>query len=255
MADNNDSLSVLQQMAGQNQAAPAPDAQAAPQDSLAVLQQVSGTTPINMTGPNGEKVQIPQNQVNDARAKNYAVSPDNPGVQRMATPDGKITYALPDEVEKFVASGHTPIQPDNNYRVMPLPGEDFQDVAKRAMNVAKALGTEGQQKAEQSEFETDKKNLKSPDPRRNPLVAAPILGVGIPAAEVGLAELGGAGMSVLRAAGPPVAQFARQVGGEIVKKYAGQTTAKVTADLLVKGAGAVGLGYLAKLGFGGLVGH
>src|SRR6185437_3603825 len=45
-----------------------------------------------MQGPQGEMKWVPEAQVSQARQANYAVTPDNAGVQRMATPQGQLTY-------------------------------------------------------------------------------------------------------------------------------------------------------------------
>lgn len=104
-----------------------------------------------MQGPDGSQNYVAQDRVDAARQANYAVSPDNPNVQKMVTPDGRITYALPDEVQKFQASGHTKIAPDGRFEVQPLPGEESTDTMQRAANVAKALGPEGMEQSLKAE--------------------------------------------------------------------------------------------------------
>src|SRR5689334_9794003 len=64
---------------------------------------------VKMTAPNGNSVTVDRPKVDEMRKQNYAVSADNPGAVRMATPQGQLTYALPGEVESFKASGHVPI--------------------------------------------------------------------------------------------------------------------------------------------------
>lgn len=63
-------------------------------------------TVVSMVGPQGDKQQVPVENVTAMRQKNYAVTPDNPGVTKMSSPEGKTTYALPSEVDQFKASGH-----------------------------------------------------------------------------------------------------------------------------------------------------
>lgn len=170
MADQNDSLSVLQSVAANNnQAAPAPSAQASQgQDSLSVLKAVSGTTPINMVGPKGEKQQVAPPDVASMRQKNFAVTSDNPNVQKMATADGKIAYVLRNEVTSFEDNGATQILPDGRFTVKNLrsDGSEFPDsvpdVRTRAVNVIKALGPEETHKAIEAEkkYWTSKEGLK-----------------------------------------------------------------------------------------------
>lgn len=159
--------------------APAPAGQPAQQDDLtARLQQVSGTAPVSMTGPNGEQVQVPQNQVDDMRSKNYAVN-SSKDTQLMITPDGKLTNALPDEVDKFKASGHVLVKPDGTFTVDPLPGEDNTDTMARAAKIGKAV-TPAMIAAEKAKM--------TPARIATTLVAAPAIGVGTAAGIAGLGE-------------------------------------------------------------------
>lgn len=120
MADQNDSLSVLQSVAGNNQsqAAPAPSAQAQQgQDSLSVLKSVSGNTPINMVGPNGEKQQVAPANVAAMRQKNFALTPENPGVVKAVDYNsGRVNYIMPQEVEDFHNAGSAIVQSDGSIR-------------------------------------------------------------------------------------------------------------------------------------------
>lgn len=122
--------------------------------------------------------------------------------EKMVSPDGQIHFVSPSEVDALQAAGHTLIQPNGNYRVMPMPDESFSEVAQRAMNVAKALGPEAQQQAIQSEGRTNIQNLKSADPRRNPLVAAPLIGF---TGAAGLTGLGEGGLALFGPSAVPVA--------------------------------------------------
>ena len=123
---------------------------------------------INMVGPRGEQVVVLQPHVSDMRKQNFAVTPDNPGVQKMVTADGKVAYALPHEVQDFEDNGATKILPDGRFEVKNLrsDGSEFPDsvpdVRERAVNVAKALGAEQMKKsvAAEQEYWTSKEGLK-----------------------------------------------------------------------------------------------
>lgn len=193
MGDN--LTSVFQQLATQKQGgsqAAAPAANAAPGatgDNLTdVFRQVSGTTPIAMIGPNGEQKQVPISQVDAMRQQKFAIAPQ-PGVQRMATPDGQLTYALPGEVDKFKASGHVPIQDNGYYQVEPLPGEYGVDTMARAAKIAKNLPPDVIKQG----IEAEKKTFTAKRIAAN-LIGGPVVaGVVLPAAIAGGGELAGAG--------------------------------------------------------------
>jgi hypothetical protein len=132
----------------------------------------SGFKPaVKMVGPDGAAGYVSQDKVDSARQANFAIAPDHPGAQKMVTPDGKITYALPNEVQQFEASGHTLIHPDGRFEVKPLPNtssgimgneEDNTEVMKRASNVSRALGKEQMDRSMQAEqnWWTSKEGLK-----------------------------------------------------------------------------------------------
>jgi hypothetical protein len=140
---------------------------------------------VNMQGQDGKTVRVPPSQVADMRKGNYAVQPDNPGAQKMVTPDGKITYALPNEVQQFEASGHTKIAPDGRFEVKPLPGEDSTATMQRAVNVGRALGPQQMQQSMQAEknWWTSKEGLKDE--------AAGLVNVGAAGVETAAALAGG----------------------------------------------------------------
>jgi hypothetical protein len=108
-------------------------------------------TATKMIDTQGTPRWMPTDAVNDARQHNYAVHPENPGAQKMVTPGGQITYALPNEVQQFEASGHTKIAPDGRFEVKPLPGEDSTATMQRAVNVGRALGPEQMQQSMNAE--------------------------------------------------------------------------------------------------------
>lgn len=125
--------------------------------------QAAGYKPaVKMTGPDGSANYVAQDRVDAARQSNFAVAPDHPGAQKMVTPDGRITYALPNEVQQFEASGHTKIAPDGRFEVRPLPGEDSTATMQRAVNVGRALGPQGMDKAMTAErnWWTSKEGMK-----------------------------------------------------------------------------------------------
>jgi len=169
MADQNDSLSVLQSLAQSSQQQQTQNsAQSQAPNSLAVLQQISNNTPVTMVGPKGEKTQVSANDVTSMRQKNYAISPDTPGAQQMVTADGKIAYVLPNEVTNFEDNGATHILPDGRFLVKNLRSNNTEfpdsipDVRERAVNVAKALGDEQMKKsvAAEQKYWTSKEGLK-----------------------------------------------------------------------------------------------
>jgi hypothetical protein len=123
---------------------------------------------VAMVGPDGTKQQITPANVASMRQKNFALSPDNPGVQKVATADGKLAYVLPNEVINFEDNGATHILPDGRFTVKNLrsDGSEFPDsvpdVRTRAVNVVKALGPEETHKAIEAEkkYWTSKEGLK-----------------------------------------------------------------------------------------------
>lgn len=176
-----DLTSRLAALSGGN--APAQTGQAGQTDDLTSrLQQVSGTAPVSMTGPKGEQVQVPASQVDSMRAQNYAVNP-GPNTKLMITPEGKLTHALPDEVDKFKASGHVLVQPDGTFTVEPLPGEDNTDTMARAAKIGKAVTPDM--------IAAEKQKL-TPARVATTLVAAPVMGAVGTAGVTGIGEGAGA---------------------------------------------------------------
>lgn len=155
--------------------------------------QAAGFKPaVKMQGPDGNQSYVAQDRVDAARQSNYAVTPDNPGVQRMATPQGKLTYALPGEADAFKASGHVPIADSGNFRVDPLEGEAPTDTMARAAAIAKNLPPDVMKKA----IESEGKTMTAKRIATN-LVAAPIIGAVGAAGLVGGSEALGAGSAAL----------------------------------------------------------
>jgi hypothetical protein len=148
------------------------------------LQAATGTAPINMVGPDGSHVQVPANRVDEMRSKNFAITPQ-PGVQRMASPQGQLTYALPDEVDKFKASGHVPIEDSGNFTVMPLPGEDNTETMARAATIAKNLPPDVMKQAIAAEAKTITAKRLAANLIGGPIAA----GIVLPAAMAGTGEL------------------------------------------------------------------
>jgi hypothetical protein len=158
-----------------------------------------------MLGKDGKTVRVAPSQVADMRKGNYAVQPDNPGAQKMVTPDGQITYALPGEVDSFRQSGHTLIHPDGNFQVQPIrvrPStltdggmETPDETMSRAANVAKALGPQGMDKATTAEknWWTSKEGLSDE--------AAGLVNVGTAGAETLATLAGGSGTAQAAKAG------------------------------------------------------
>jgi hypothetical protein len=198
-------------------------APAQPNSSSDVLNQVASDYQANMVGPKGQRVTVQQSEVPKMRQQNYAVTPDTKGAVRMVTPEGKLTYALPNEVQGFKSSGHVPIDANGRYEIQPLPGEDFADTAARAVKIAKGLGPL-QQKAEQAEMAhyTSKEGLKDE--------------------AKGLANVGltiGGQLSGYAAAGK-IAQATGALGAKFAATEAGQqflSSPKLYAEYVLKNAG------------------
>jgi hypothetical protein len=125
MAEQDDSLSVLKSVAsGQSQnAAPAQSApqqpsEGQPQDSMAVLQQIG---PVTMVGPNGEKKQVPREQVTEMRKQQFSVDPSTPDARPMLEPnsrEGTLFYALPEEVEPLAKAGNHAIPTAEEQKIL-----------------------------------------------------------------------------------------------------------------------------------------
>ncbi|HEX3093055.1 MAG TPA: hypothetical protein VHW72_10565, partial [Candidatus Angelobacter sp.] len=74
-------------------------------------------TQVSMVGPQGEKQQVPTEQVAAMRQKNFAVTPDTPGVAKAVDyQKGSVNYILPQEADQFHAAGHAIVQPDGSIR-------------------------------------------------------------------------------------------------------------------------------------------
>jgi hypothetical protein len=173
------------------------------------------------------------------------VTPDN-GV-RMITPDGEITYALPEEVDRFRASGHVLLKDNGYYQVDPLPDENMAETMARAARIAKNLPPEVSQQAIASE-----KKMITPKRIAATLVAGPAIGVAGTAALVGAGELIGpvgvaetVGTGLYDAAGREIMRDAVRYGPGLLQRVA-------TSPLGKKVAAAVGtaiLGGAAKSAF------
>lgn len=136
-------------------------------DLMHRLQVATDSQPIKMVGPSGATATVPSSGVPAYRHSNFTVSPDNPGVSKMITPDGQITYALPQEVQNFLASGHVLVNQDGTFNVTPLPGEDPSDTMARAARIGKAVTPEMLQAEERK---------MTPKRVAANLVAAPLIG-------------------------------------------------------------------------------
>lgn len=195
-----------------------------------------------MQGPQGEMKWVPESQVDQARSAKFAVLPQE-GTQRMATPNGQLTYALPSEVEKFKASGHVPIQDDGNFRVDPIPGESNVDTMKRAATIANNLPPDVMKQA----IDAEKKNL----PKRAiaSLAAVPVVTAGTTSALLGGAEAVGAAGEAMSAL-PEMDYFMsspRLYAEYLLKSPAAAELGKTALKYAVKGgAAALGFKYLAK---------
>lgn len=112
---------------------------------------------VSMVGPNGETQQVPADNVAQMRQKNFSVTPDNPGVQKMVSPQGQVNYVLPSEAQSFQRAGHTRINPDGSFYLQNIPGEDPLAEQQRYQRVQAALTPQeqsGQNRAAIKEFAT-----------------------------------------------------------------------------------------------------
>lgn len=108
---------------------------------------------VKMIDPDGNEGWVQKERVNAARQTDHMVHPDFG--KKMVTPDGKVTYALPEEVKQFKASGHTLINPDGSFDLQNIPGEDPLKEVERREKVYKALSpaeAAGARKAEIKDF-------------------------------------------------------------------------------------------------------
>lgn len=202
-----------------------------------------------MIGTKGEVKWIPNDQVDAARnAKEpFQLHPDSG--QKMVTPDGKITYALPEEVDKFKASGHTKIMPDGRFEIQALPGEDQADTYKRAANVAKALGPQQMEKSKKAEEDwwTSKEGLKDE--------GKGLANVGLTVADTlgtitGGSELAAAGKAGLKALGRTEVMQLMRSSPKLYAEWLIKNPAarKAVADIglkSIKGLGYIGGAYEA----------
>jgi hypothetical protein len=195
---------------------------------------------VKMLGPNGDAGYVSEDKVSAARQNNFAVHADNPGVQRMATPEGQLTYALPSEVNAFKASGHVPIDDSGNFRVDPLEGEDNTDTMARAAKIAKNLPPEVMKQAIAAEQKTHTAKRIAAN-----LVAAPLV-IGA-AAPVALAAPGIAADAAAAANATPAAISAGRAIGTAAGSPLGQFVIKEGGKYLLRAAATAGLGTVAGL--------
>lgn len=120
--------------------------------------QASGYTPaVKMQGPDGSLGYVAQDKVAAARQSNFAVTPDNPGMQKMVSPKGEVNYVLPSETQSFQRAGHTRINPDGSFYLQNIPGEDPLAEQQRYVRVKAALTPQeqaGANRAALKEFAT-----------------------------------------------------------------------------------------------------
>lgn len=196
---------------------------------------------IKMIGPDGNQGYVAQSKVDAARSSKFAIAPDS-GVP-MVTPKGEMTFALPNEVEKFEQSGHTLIKPDGSFEVKPLEGEENTDTMDRAARVAKAMTPEMKQKAIDAETKTFTAKRIAASLVAGPAIAAVQLSgtagvaAGIDAAGT---ALGSTEVGQLLSSSP------RLYAEYLLKHPATATAVKEAGKYLIKGTG---LALGAKLGF------
>jgi len=88
--------------------------------------------PVTMVGPDGKKQQVAPSDVPSMRQKNFALTPDNPGAQKMLTRQGQVAYALPGEVDDWEKSkSAVRVNPDGSLLVPPGQSEWSQEYRDR----------------------------------------------------------------------------------------------------------------------------
>lgn len=211
----------------------------------------SGYEPaIKMIGPDGNQGYVAQSKVDAARSSKFAIAPDS-GVP-MVTPKGEMTFALPNEVEKFEQSGHTLIKPDGSFEVKPLEGEANTDTMDRAARVVKAMTPEMKQKAIDAEAKTFTAKRIAASLVAGPAAGAATLGVlAAPAAiSAGATALNASpaaisvGTALGKAMGSPTGQMIlKQVG----KKAIGTAGTIIGSYGAAKLGAALGVKWLQRL--------
>lgn len=176
-----------------------------------------------MVGPKGEIGYVAQSKVSAARQSNYAVTPDNPGVTRMADPNsGNLNYVLPAEVDNFKSLGHVPIDDKGNFNVEPLPGEDNFATMDRAAKLAQKLPPDVMKKA----IAAEQKTFTAKRLAANLIAAPAVLGLAAPtAAAAGLeaapVAIGTTAGTAVKLATSPVGQAVIKEGGKYLVKAVG----------------------------------
>jgi hypothetical protein len=215
--------------------------------------------PVQVVDKQGNVSAIPESQIDSAR-KQGKMPTAHSGL-RMITPDGEITYALPQEVGKFLASGHVLVNKDGTFIVSPLPGEDNTDTMARAAKIGKAVTPEM--------LQAEKKTI-TPERIAANLVAAPVLGVGTLGAIAGAGAIPGAvsagysaltaptataatvGTGLLDEAGNEITREAIKYGPSLLRTIATSPAAVTAAKWLVGGsAAAIAESFLRKWVTGG----
>jgi hypothetical protein len=216
------------------------EARMIPADQVDQASNAGWQKAVKMVGQKGDSRYFPTANVDDARKANYMVHPDNPGVQPMLTPDDKTTYALPDEVDTFLKSGHKAI----------LSPEDQETL--RSQYKSGRLDAKGK-KLEAQMFENSRKNMIHSEYVREQLQDKAIGGGIVAATPVVLA---GANAAAGAVAGTGEKLLIDYAGKEIAKQGAKQIAGKAAgaaASLglkwLLKAAGGVGVGVAGNAAF------
>src|SRR6267142_762568 len=90
---------------------------------------------VRVIDKDGNVTNAPETQLPVYRARGMMPTADNPGAQKMITPNGGVTYAMPSEVDRFRASGHVAI--DSQGR--PIPSQSESDASQTRMMALSGL--------------------------------------------------------------------------------------------------------------------
>jgi hypothetical protein len=166
----------------------------------------------------------------------------NDGV-RMITPNGEITYALPEEVNKFHSSGHVVLKDNGYFQIDPLDGETPQDTYARAAKIAKNLPPDVIQKAIDAEKKTwtAKRFAKGAALTTAAFLGYPLLiaGGGEAAAALSAPTVAGTemvGTGLLDAAGNEIMRESATYGPSILRTIASSPIAQKAAEWIARGA-------------------
>jgi hypothetical protein len=138
-------------------------------------------------------------QTNVPIPEGATIAPNQPQTQTQPQTQPQ-AQAVPIPEDAVVQNEGEQINDVGNRVIVPKDGESFSDTMKRAADYGKTVTPK----------QIDAEMQTAPKKAAQVLVAAPLIGAGIPAAEAGLAELPGAGKVILDHLESKAAQYASQ---------------------------------------------